>query len=473
MPRDSDVSPSSASLIAFKPRQVLLLEQQQLAVSAQMAKAILEKTAQLKPEDESLLLFSVALWLENKGFSKVLKRFLSAAQIQDDTWKAKALNLNEVFSKYQEIRNRAREQVKSLKKQEEQVDITKETNGDANCTASEQIESKNKKKKGKGDIRVAEAGKTSNDTTIDEKMNEPDVHDKGDQSYKIPDDFSHKDKASKESNGEEVTVDQSTKKQKDKKKKSKSRSQSLDADEKQIDIIPEATESENQGLLSKKSVAEVLDTEITIHKKSKKKSVEAAENVVNESKKASKKRKKMENEDHSGEGGAVDESKSKKSKGLEEGKDAPQVAHPGANGHAGKQNKEENVIRSQVGSQDLSTEQTDGSAKITINENRVDSSGQQKSARKQRNHSAEPKTVNAFQRVKVDEVEFVDERLQDNSYWAKDGAETGYGAKAQEVLGQVKGRDFRHEKTKKKRGSYRGGQIDLQSHSIKFNYPDE
>ncbi|KAL6496386.1 hypothetical protein OROGR_029644 [Orobanche gracilis] len=499
MPRTGDVSPSSSSLIAFKPRQVLLLEQQQLAVSALMAKAILENPAQLKPEDESLLLFSVALWLENKGFSKVLKRFLSAAQIQDDTWKAKALNLNEVFSKYQEIRyifsvvptaynvdslftkryksNHAREQLKSQKKQEEQVDITKETNRDANCTASEKIESK-KKKQSKGDIRVAEADKTSSVTTIDEKMSEPDVHDQGDQSYKIPDDLSHKDhkfKASKESNCEEVTVDQSTKKQKDKKKKSKSISQSLDSDENQIDIIPEATKSENQGLLSKKYAAEELDTEIT-HKKSKKKSVEAAEDVVNESKKASKKRKRMapdENENPSGEGGAVEESKSKKSKGLEEGKDVPQVAHPGANGHASQKIKEENLIRSQVGSHDLSTEQSDGSTKITINENRVDTSGQQKSARKQRNHSAEPKIVNAFQRVKVDEVEFVDERLQDNSYWAKDGAETGYGAKAQEVLGQVKGRDFRHEKTKKKRGSSRGGQIDLQSHSIKFNFPDE
>nr|GFC10837.1 nucleolar and coiled-body phosphoprotein 1 isoform X2 [Tanacetum cinerariifolium] len=53
------------------------------------------------------------------------------------------------------------------------------------------------------------------------------------------------------------------------------------------------------------------------------------------------------------------------------------------------------------------------------------------------------------------------------------GADVGYGAKAEEVLGQVRGRDFRHEKTKKKRGSYRGGQIDLQSHSIKFDYSDE
>lgn len=33
--------------------------------------------------------------------------------------------------------------------------------------------------------------------------------------------------------------------------------------------------------------------------------------------------------------------------------------------------------------------------------------------------SVQPKTVNAFQRVKVDAVKFADNRLQDNSYWAK------------------------------------------------------
>lgn len=32
----------------------------------------------------------------------------------------------------------------------------------------------------------------------------------------------------------------------------------------------------------------------------------------------------------------------------------------------------------------------------------------------------QPKTTaNAFQRVKADEVQFADDRLQDNSYWAK------------------------------------------------------
>ncbi|CAI5460502.1 unnamed protein product, partial [Closterium sp. Yama58-4] len=45
----------------------------------------------------------------------------------------------------------------------------------------------------------------------------------------------------------------------------------------------------------------------------------------------------------------------------------------------------------------------------------------------------------AFQRVKVEEVQFKDPRLMDNSYWAKSGAGSGWGAKAQEVLGQVRG----------------------------------
>ncbi|PIA43688.1 hypothetical protein AQUCO_01800025v1 [Aquilegia coerulea] len=46
-------------------------------------------------------------------------------------------------------------------------------------------------------------------------------------------------------------------------------------------------------------------------------------------------------------------------------------------------------------------------------------SATQKSTKKQQNGSAEPKTVNAFRRVKIDEVKFADDRLQDNSYWAK------------------------------------------------------
>jgi hypothetical protein len=48
--------------------------------------------------------------------------------------------------------------------------------------------------------------------------------------------------------------------------------------------------------------------------------------------------------------------------------------------------------------------------------------------------------------------------LADNTYVGTFGA-SGWGAKANDVLGKVKGDRFRHEKTKKKRGSYRGGTI--------------
>ena len=37
---------------------------------------------------------------------------------------------------------------------------------------------------------------------------------------------------------------------------------------------------------------------------------------------------------------------------------------------------------------------------------------------------------------------------------------SGWGARASEALLVTKGKSFRHEKTKKKRGSYRGGEID-------------
>lgn len=42
------------------------------------------------------------------------------------------------------------------------------------------------------------------------------------------------------------------------------------------------------------------------------------------------------------------------------------------------------------------------------------------------------------------------------------------------MLGAVRGKDFRHEKTKKKRGSYKGGAIDPQAtFSYKFESDEE
>lgn len=48
------------------------------------------------------------------------------------------------------------------------------------------------------------------------------------------------------------------------------------------------------------------------------------------------------------------------------------------------------------------------------------------------------------------------------------GARGSWGERANEVLKYTKGKIFRHEKQKKKRGSYRGGRIDTHVNSIKF-----
>nr|KJB74816.1 hypothetical protein B456_012G008900 [Gossypium raimondii] len=184
--------------------------------------------------------------------------------------------------------------------------------------------------------------------------------------------------------------------------------------------------------------------------------------------KGSKKRKRLDSEVHDSQPvdkNATEDSKRRKTAGSEEQLNSL----VGADKHVGEENKGES------GETDVDVLPKKPAKRFHEQENgNAEKNGkhsEQKSSKKQQNGSVQPKKP--FQRVNVDEVEFVDSRLEDNSYWAKDGAETGYGAKAQEVLGQVRGRGFRHEKTKKKRGSYRGGQIDLQSHSIKFNYSDE
>ena len=49
----------------------------------------------------------------------------------------------------------------------------------------------------------------------------------------------------------------------------------------------------------------------------------------------------------------------------------------------------------------------------------------------------------------------------------------GYASSKSVRMLQVRGKDFRHEKTKKKRGSYKGGLIDNNVNSFKFESDDE
>jgi len=82
---------------------------------------------------------------------------------------------------------------------------------------------------------------------------------------------------------------------------------------------------------------------------------------------------------------------------------------------------------------------------------------------------ASRKTNTSFQRVKADVVKYHDEKLKDNSFESRGTKADDYGAQASRDLIVTRGDGFRKEKNKKKRGSYRGGEITLQSHSFKFD----
>jgi hypothetical protein len=70
-----------------------------------------------------------------------------------------------------------------------------------------------------------------------------------------------------------------------------------------------------------------------------------------------------------------------------------------------------------------------------------------------------PQKSKSFRRVKSEDWIGMKGSMS-NSYEDTFGR-AGWGHKAQQILGQVRGKDFRHEKTKKKRGSYMGGKIDV------------
>lgn len=367
---------------------------------------------QKNQENKSLLHQSLLHYLHLNGFSKTLKYFLKETQTEGDSWKSCSLSLEDLYNKYL---NNSTDNDTTPKGDTDPVqckDSTKGNNTSSNDADSQEKVSKKKKKK------------KSEDNNIDIlDASRPESVDKSTKGATLVQEVLADDKA-----------DAPLKKQKEKKKnKTEEKSESVDPiDNDNNDLTGETTKKDKK-------------------KKSKEKSGDADS-------KDSKKRKRLasdENANQGADGVESEESKRRKTEGLEESK-----ALCTDNGHAKNGNQERNgeVIEANPNGN---------------HQDELNNSAKQKSSKKQLNGSVEPKTVNAFQRVKVDEVEFKDDRLKDNSYWAKDGADIGYGAKAQEVLGQVKGRDFRHEKTKKKRGSYRGGTIDLQSHSIKFNYSDE
>ncbi|KAL7413720.1 SRP40, C-terminal domain-containing protein, partial [Mrakia frigida] len=66
-----------------------------------------------------------------------------------------------------------------------------------------------------------------------------------------------------------------------------------------------------------------------------------------------------------------------------------------------------------------------------------------------------------FERIKAGDVSFHDERLKSNAFDTKGGTINDYGERASRDLIVTRGAGFRKEKNKKKRGSYRGGEISV------------
>ncbi|KAK1325260.1 hypothetical protein QJS10_CPA01g00535 [Acorus calamus] len=383
-----------------------------------------------------LLLRSIEAFLETNGFSKSLSRFRTEAGIdQINTGKGQSLDLEHVFHKYIKKRGYPAEADVVCLKAQGSKDL--KSSADPNITDSppaENVISKDKKKK--------------------------------------------KDKSMSESPDE---IEDSCKSKDKKKKNSKSVSENS-----QVVSPPQAvnvgkTEEsvgfETNGYLNKSDhgkengsllINSIDELEDKTPKKRKRSRIEESN-------------PKVEN------GTSTKESKKRKSKDSENNmetevsiKSARSQAEKGHLGHdkERKVKNDEDLNKSPTTPLDDLTDDQNGvkehqNFEMNNANNTTEKSDPARSGKKEGKNSAEPKTIKAFQRVKVDEVKFADERLQNNSYWAKTGADGGYGAKAQEILGQVRGRDFRHEKTKKKRGTYRGGLIDLESHSIKFNYSDD
>nr|CAB3466507.1 unnamed protein product [Digitaria exilis] len=435
------------------------------------------------PPARAAVVASVAAFLEAGGFARTLAALRSEADLEEGAWRSSPVNLEELVAKFLDSSNPT------------PVAVADENNEQDKTTGDVAEEAGKKKKVKKTDEEAGESEKNVSEPPAQEKPSENaggEVKEKKQKKNKKKDDSSAAIVGSDEATETVKDDDQKP----DGKKKKKSKKQEKDDDvEVRLEKVElaitkkfEAAEKLNgDDDKSGQEEPKVQDDDDKKEKKKKKdKSATEADDAKGKSsavdtvkdynkKKEKKKRKKSDPEENVQVEGKEVAGKDSVPKPEDENKSGMEIEE-GDNGKpsnenavTGKKRKLEEVKGSNTTEEDNTVNNqslTNGFAEKTGQDNNIKPSKRQK-------HSSEPKTVNAFQRVKLENVKFADERLQDNSYWAKGGADTGYGAKAQEILGQVRGRGFRHEKTKKKRGTYRGGQIDLQTHSIKFENSDD
>ncbi|XWS52307.1 hypothetical protein CRYUN_Cryun11dG0056800 [Craigia yunnanensis] len=454
-------SPSpSPLLIALKPRQVVLLSSNPTMKNKASAQS-------LNPHQKSLLLLSIAHFLERNFFSKTLKKFLSEAQIQKNDLTGSSLDLEEMCCKYLAMSDLSSSNLNRERVQDMKVDGNRNSDEQVDIASAVETATKKKKKRGNESSTDAIAGQSEVDKSANSKKSEEQVFH---EAPKAPagdimggsqlDEYAKKAKEKKKKKSKldsESHVDnvecypseslggESEKKSKDavstesnrvfdagmenktkdkKKKKNKIISDSVvdSVDQHSSEDKPRAATTLNSSVIS-------LEDKTSKSKKKKKKddseNIEKGKSSNTESKdnkdriskedstitdsKGSKKRKRLDSEVHDSrpvEENAIEDSKRRKTDSSEE-QYTKLNSLAGADKHVSKEN---NGKSGEVGVNDFH-EQENGN----IEKNGKNS--EQKSLKQQQNGSVQPKKP--FQRVNIDDVVFVDNRLEDNSYWAK------------------------------------------------------
>uniref|UniRef100_A0A453JMK2 Srp40 C-terminal domain-containing protein n=1 Tax=Aegilops tauschii subsp. strangulata TaxID=200361 RepID=A0A453JMK2_AEGTS len=449
----------------FVPRQVALASLPSIpAAAAAMAKEEAKKekkskskgaAAKASPAPDARVLAAVAAFLESSGLPRTLAALQSEANLEGDAWRSSPVNLEDAVSKLLESSVSAPGADIAAGNEQEKTD---------DAVAEEKGAGKKKKNK-KGGAEVHESESKASEPSAPEKPSE-----KADDETKEKKRKKKKDSSLAGDDGEANAVvktdDQKTDEDEPKTQNDEANENGL-SDGAPLDKGKKKKKSKSTSETSDKTDAGTAPAEAEV------KSNGASENnnAVGEGKDVNeKKSKKKKKKSGSEENVQVEDKQVAGKDSAPKPDDQNKTAMDIENGEDGKASADDAVVSKKRKLEEVEGSKPPAKEDITATEDDMkEPSTASKSNKRQK--LSEPKI--AFQRVKTEGIKFADERLQDNSYWAKGGADSGYGAKAQEILGQVRGRDFRHEKTKKKRGTYKGGFIDLQTHSIKFNNSDD
>ncbi|XVF69860.1 hypothetical protein PTKIN_Ptkin11bG0114500 [Pterospermum kingtungense] len=456
------VSKPSPLLVALKPRQVVLLS------SSKSNPAMENKasTLSLNPHQKSLLLLSIAHFLQRNSFCKTLKKFLSEAQIQKNDAISSLLDLEDMCFKYLSMSDLSSSNLNKERVQDMQVDgitsaietatkkkkkrcnesstnaITCESEVDKNANSKKTEEQvfHEASKEPAGDVmggsQLGDYAKKAKEKKKKKSKLDSDSHVDNVECYPSESLGGESEKDSKDAVSTEnnrvsnAGIEDKTKNKKKKRNKLTSDSLVDSVDQHFCENKPHASAASNATDISledktAKSRKKRAKDDAEDIEKGKSSNTESKDNNHKISKedstitdiKGSKKRKRLDSEVHDSqlfEENAIEDSKRIKTESSEE-QFTKLNSLMGADKHVGQEKK---GASGEVGVNDFQ-KKTDKQLHVLEN-GKIEKNGknsEQKSLKKHQNGSVQPKKP--FQRVNIDEVVFVDNRLEDNSYWAK------------------------------------------------------